>query len=96
MRVESKLQKDLTEVLLRFRQHNYIITADISRMFCQIKVVEKDKALQRVIWREKEEEPIHEYELTMVTYGTASALYLTQRCLKQLAITQPFIQKNLP
>jgi len=31
------------------------------------------------------EEPIQEYKLTTVTYGTSSAPYLATRCLKKLA-----------
>ncbi|XP_018362818.1 PREDICTED: uncharacterized protein LOC108761000 [Trachymyrmex cornetzi] len=38
------------------------------------------------MWREKEGEAIRKYELTTVTYGTASSPYLAQRCIKQLAM----------
>ena len=44
-----------------------------------------DRKLQRILWRRSAEEPLRTYELTTVTYGTASAPYLATRCLQQLA-----------
>jgi len=41
--------------------------------------------LQRILWRYSSEEPIQEYQLNTVTYGTASAPYLATRCLKKHA-----------
>ncbi|XP_046491845.1 uncharacterized protein [Neodiprion pinetum] len=38
----------------------------------------------RILWREGPELPIEEYQLTTVTYGLASALYLAIRLLHQL------------
>jgi len=37
------------------------------------------------LWRRSIEEPLRTYELSMGTYGTASASYLVTRCLQQLA-----------
>ncbi|GFU08737.1 integrase catalytic domain-containing protein [Trichonephila clavipes] len=42
--------------------------------------------LQRILWKKGIGEPIKTYELTTVTYGTVSALYLATRTLKQLAM----------
>lgn len=83
--VGPKIPSDLVDILIRFRQHNYVVTADVSKMFRQIKITETDKALQRIFWRENPETPIRKYELTIVTYSTASAPYHAQRCLKQAA-----------
>ncbi|XP_071057590.1 uncharacterized protein [Onthophagus taurus] len=41
---------------------------------------------QRILWRDSENLPIEVYELTTITYGTASASYLATRCLKQLGL----------
>ena len=54
-------------------------------MYRQITVHPQDRDLQRILWRYSTEEPIQEYQLNTVTYGTASAPYLATRCLKKLA-----------
>lgn len=42
--------------------------------------------LQRILCRESEDEPIREYRLTTVTYGTASAPFLAVRSLNECTI----------
>jgi hypothetical protein len=54
-------------------------------MYRQILVHPQDQNLQRILWRCSLGEPIQEYQLTTVTYGTASAPFLATRCLKKLA-----------
>ena len=49
------------------------------------KIHEDDRKLQRILRRRTAEEPLRTYELSTVTYGTASAPYLATRCLQQLA-----------
>ncbi|GFY23550.1 integrase catalytic domain-containing protein [Trichonephila clavipes] len=41
---------------------------------------------KRIVWRESKDSPIREYKLCTVTYGTASALYLANRCLFQTGL----------
>ncbi|GFS47057.1 DUF1758 domain-containing protein [Trichonephila clavipes] len=53
-------------------------------MFRQIKVHEEDVDWQRILWRDSPTEPIREYRLTTVTYGTSSAPFLSTRTLRQL------------
>jgi len=54
-------------------------------MYREVRIYEDDRELQRVLWRRSAEEPLRSYELSTVTYGTASAPYLATRCLQQLA-----------
>jgi hypothetical protein len=54
-------------------------------MYRQVKVNPQDRNLQRILWRYSSDKPIQEYQLTTVTYGTASAPFLATRCLKKLA-----------
>lgn len=82
-----KLQTDLIAVLLRWRQHKYVYTADIAKMYRQILVDPRDRDFQRVLWI-AEDSTAHEYQLTTVTYGTASAPYLALRVLRQLLIDE--------
>ena len=80
-----KQQQDLHHIILRWRKHQYVITADIEKMFRQIVVAPEDRDLQRIIWRESPADPISEYQLNTVTYGTASATFLAVRTMIQLA-----------
>jgi hypothetical protein len=50
-----------------------------------VRIHEDDRKLQQILWRRSSEEPLKTYELSTVTYGTASAPYLATRCLQQLA-----------
>jgi hypothetical protein len=54
-------------------------------MYRQIVVHPQDRILQRILWRYSSEDPIQEYRLTTVTYGTSSAPFLATRCLTKLA-----------
>jgi len=96
------LQGDLLQILLRFRIHPYVLTADIAMIFRQIKVVKevvKGRKLQLILWRKQESEPIEVYSLNTVTYSTTCAPYLALRCLQQLGKEEgnlyPLAQKAL-
>ncbi|XP_031636180.1 uncharacterized protein LOC116349066 [Contarinia nasturtii] len=79
-------QSDLVSVLLRWRRHKIAFTADLEKMYRQILINESQTHLQRILWRELPNDPIKEYELRTVTYGTSNAPYLAIRTLKQLSI----------
>lgn len=79
--VGPKLQRDLTETIMRFRRHKVAINADIKKMFRQIRIVPEQWNLQRAFWRENENEPLREYFLITVIYGQASSPYLAVQCM---------------
>jgi len=81
----ATVQQDLYSIVLLFRTHQVCFTADIKMMYRQIVVYPQDRDLQRILWKYSSEEPIQEYRLTTVTYGTSSAPFLATRCLKKLA-----------
>lgn len=83
--VGPNLQQDLFQILIRFRQHKFLISADIAKMFRQILINPSQRCLQRIWWRDKPTNELEVFELTTVTYGTTSAPYLAVRCLVQLA-----------
>jgi len=83
--VGATVQQDLYAIVLRFRTHPVCFTVDIAKMYRQIFVHPQDSDLQRILWRYSSEEPIQEYRLTTVTYGTSSAPFLATCCLKKLA-----------
>ncbi|XP_018393747.1 PREDICTED: uncharacterized protein LOC108772639, partial [Cyphomyrmex costatus] len=75
------VQQDLISILMRFRFFIYVITADIVKMYRQISVHASQTCLQRILWREDPSASVDTYELTTVTYGTASASFLATMCL---------------
>lgn len=78
------VQDDLLSILIRFRQHKFVVTSDIEKMYRQIYVNNEQRCLQQIFWRSDPSQPIKKYKLNTVTYGTASAPYLATRCLVQL------------
>lgn len=79
------IQPELIHIILRFRTHQYVLTADIAMMYRQINIHDSDKDLQRMCWRKDLNEEIKIFTLNTVTYGTSSAPFLATRCLTQLA-----------
>lgn len=84
--VGPTVQDDLWSILIRFRQHNYVMTGDIEKMYRQVLLSNEERDFQRIVWRENENQPIQHYTLNTVTYGTASASFLAIRCLQQAGI----------
>ncbi|GFS40237.1 DUF1758 domain-containing protein [Trichonephila inaurata madagascariensis] len=91
--VGPRVQPELFPILIQFRIFSIAICAEVEKIFRQIKVHEKDLDWQRILWRDSPTEPIKEYRLTTVTYGTSSAPFLSTRTLRQLAIDE---QENYP
>ncbi|CAI6364889.1 unnamed protein product [Macrosiphum euphorbiae] len=81
----QKLQKEVIDILIRFRLPRYVITADIRQMFRQILVHPDDRVYQGIVWRPNESSPIRSYTLNTVTYGLITSPYHALRVLKQLA-----------
>lgn len=82
--IGPKLQSDLPSIILRWRQHQFALTADITKMYRQILVDPEDTRYQQIFWQVTPNAPVTPYELVTVTYGTAPAPYLAMRVLKQL------------
>lgn len=80
------IQPDIFDILLRFRFPEYVLVADLQKMYRQILVNELDCQLQLILFRFSNEEAVTTYRLNTVTYGTCSAPYVAARCLKQLSI----------
>lgn len=88
LEVGPKLQADLIAVILRWRQYKYVYTADIEKMYRQIWIDEKDRDYQRIVWFDDNFTKIKTFQLSTVTYGTASAPFLALRVLNQLSIDE--------
>ncbi|XP_066261289.1 uncharacterized protein [Euwallacea similis] len=87
------IQQDLFSILIRFRQHRCVVSADCTKMYRSVWVHPDERSLQRILWRFSPEEPLHCYQLKTLTYGTTSASFLAIRCFFQLALE---IQNTYP
>ncbi|XP_046424700.1 uncharacterized protein LOC124181972 [Neodiprion fabricii] len=95
--VGPTIQNKLFEHILRFRMYEYVLTADIAKMYRQVLVDARDRKYQRIFWYH--DNKIKAYELNTVTFGVASAPYLAIRTIQQLADDEgaafPLAQKVL-
>lgn len=79
------LQDDLFSILVRFRTHQYAISADVTKMYRQVLVAPDDRQWQQIIWREQPFSPLKYYQLNTLTYGITCASYLAIKSLQTLA-----------
>lgn len=82
----EKIQPELVAILTRFRLNRIAITADIKKMYRQVRIDPSQLDLQRILWREDTNQPIKEFQLTTQTYGLRSAAHSCIRALNQCAI----------
>ncbi|XP_029054415.2 uncharacterized protein LOC114881732 [Osmia bicornis bicornis] len=85
-KVGPTVQSKLVDILLRFRTHRYVLSADIAKMYRQILVDSEQRRFQRILWRSNPDHPIKTFELNTITYGTASAPYLATRVLQEVGL----------
>lgn len=78
-------QNDMLNIILGFRVYEFAFTADVEKMYRQILIHEDQRDLQRILWRDSPDDPIQDFKLNTVTYGTSDAPSLATRTLKQLA-----------
>jgi len=86
------IQQDLFNILTRFRQYVYALTADISKMYRQVRVQTEHCSLQRILWKFKPEDDVQTYELQTVTYGEACSAFLAIRSLHQATKDSMYFQ----
>uniref|UniRef100_A0A182PUN4 DUF1758 domain-containing protein n=1 Tax=Anopheles epiroticus TaxID=199890 RepID=A0A182PUN4_9DIPT len=82
------LQDSLFDLVLRFRSYPIALIADIEKMYLQVKVHPEHTSLQRILWRNSEEEHINHYELQRVIFGLTPSSFLATRILFQLAVDE--------
>lgn len=89
------IQSELFAIMLKFRKHRFVLTADCAKMYRQINVQSNQRRLQAILWRSHPDQQLKTYVLNTVTYGTSCAPFLAVRCLHQLAadnqLINPFI-----
>ncbi|XP_026746838.1 uncharacterized protein LOC113508077, partial [Trichoplusia ni] len=86
--IGPQLQPELRHLIIRWRIHPICLAADIIKMYRQVRVHDDDTVFQRILWRDKPEDSVQEYQLLTVTFGTASAPYLAVKALQQVALDE--------
>ena len=71
-----KLQNDLTEILIRFRRFPIALVCDISEMYLQISIAEKDRPFLRFLW--EKEGHIKTYQFKRLVFGLNTSPFLAQ------------------
>ena len=71
------LNADLYSLLLKFRVHPIVLTADIEKAYLQININEEHRDYLRFLWyRNLKEESIIRYRFTRVIFGVTSSQFL--------------------
>ena len=83
-----KLQRDLFDVLLRFRKLPVALLCDIAEMYLRIGITDEDKPYHRFLWRGTDQNRYPDvYEFDRVVFGVNSSPFLAQFVLQQHAKT---------
>lgn len=80
-----KLQLDLISILLNFRTHLFVFSADIQKMYRQIIIAPKHQDYQRILWRSSPHEQVREFRIKRLVYGLNCSPFLALRTILQLA-----------
>jgi len=81
--VGPTIQDKLFSHLIRFRAYKYIITADIEKMYLQVRLHENDRRCQRILWRKHKK--IETFQLNTLAFGVSSSPFLATRVIQKLA-----------
>lgn len=84
--VGPRIQNELFALLLRFRKHNFVMAADISKMFLMVLLDPEQRKFQKILWRSDASKELKCYELNTVSFGMAASPWLAIRSLYQLGI----------
>lgn len=86
--VGPRLQQDLAFILLRWRKHKYVLSADIEKMYRQVLLLPQHRDFHRLLWRDRPDQPVQIFRMKRVTFGVASAQYMAVKAVQQLAEDQ--------
>jgi glycerol-3-phosphate cytidylyltransferase-like family protein len=78
-----KLQRELVDVLCRFRRAPVALSADISQMFLQVGLRSQDRPYHRFLWRNFDQQNQPEiYEFQRLPFGNAASPFCAQYVLQ--------------
>ncbi len=76
----------LSDILLRFRTHTIGFSADISKMFREVKLHPEEKDFHRVLWR-NDQGTIKDLRMKRLTFGVCCSPYVATQVIRHLAET---------
>lgn len=79
------LQENLANIIMRFRFHQFVISADVKQMFLQIQMNDEDLKYQKIFWRFNKDDLLQEYVWTTVLFGMKSSPFLAIYIVLELA-----------
>ena len=91
-----KLQKELFDVLLRFRRYPVALVCDIAEMYLQILLSPTDRSCHRFLWKDLENaNEICEYEFNRLVFGVNASPFLAQFVIQHHAqMLQPNYERT--
>ena len=85
--------RDITHTLTRFRRFQYVLVADVSRMFLQVYLDPQDRVYHRFLYADSPEKEPKEYEFLVHCFGNAGsptvAISVVQNFAKTLIDVNP-------
>ena len=73
-----KLQNNLFDILVRFRQYPVALVCDVSEMYLRIYLNPSDRKYHRILFRENKNMTPDIYEFNVLTFGDTSCPFLAQ------------------
>ena len=74
-----KLQRDLVEVLLRFRRFPVALVCDVVQIYLHIGIAPKDQSYHRFVWRDLNQNQVPDhYEFNRLVFGVNSCPFQAQ------------------
>ena len=81
-----KLQRELNDVLLRFRRQPVAVVCDIAEMYLRIGLAPEEHSSHRFLWRDCNlDQPVSEFEFNRVVFGVIASPFLAQFVSQQHA-----------
>ena len=85
MHTGPKQQKEVLDVLLRFRRDRSALSGDISVMFLQVIMAESDRPYHSFLWRDLKSGTPDVYEFQRLVFGDKESPYLSQAVCREHA-----------
>lgn len=83
--VGPMVQPESFDILMRFREKEFVIMGDITKMYRQVWIHPSQRHLLRILWRPNQSSAIKHHELNTITFGTAPASFLATQTVNHIA-----------
>ncbi|XP_059062792.1 uncharacterized protein LOC131855534 [Achroia grisella] len=80
------LYNSLLGIMLRFREHKYVIVGDIKDMFLRIRIRAEDQHLFRFLWREDDQSPLKICVMQSLVFGATCSPFIAQHIKNKNAL----------